>query len=111
VECDAAADRIWLVASLRRGFPDSRYRAPVLLVEAVFEDGSVDGPFRLENGVSIDAEGTPARQHGDAYTSEIAFEWGLPGQPRRHFDAIPLELERSDRRLVEIRFEFKGDDE
>jgi DNA-binding NtrC family response regulator len=111
VPCDAPADKIWLVASLRRGFLDSRYRAPVLLVNAVFDDGSTEGPFRLENGVSIDAETTPARQRGDAYTSESAFEWGEPGQPRRHYDAVPLELDRPGRRLVEMRFEFKGEDE
>ncbi len=113
IACDTAADKIWIVASLKRGFPDARYRLPVLFVDAVFDDGSVEGPFRLENGVSIDAESTPARQHGESYTSEIAFEWGEPGQPPRHFDSIPIEFEQSERerRLSELQFEFKGDDE
>jgi DNA-binding NtrC family response regulator len=111
VACDAQADKIWLVVSLRRGFLDSRYRAPVLYVDAVFDDGTTEGPFRLENGVSIDAETTPSRQHGEAYTSELAFEWGEPGQPRRHYDCMPLELDRPGRRLVEMQFESKCQDE
>jgi DNA-binding NtrC family response regulator len=111
VECDAPADRVWIVASLKRGFTDPRYRSPVLLIGLVFDDGSVEDQFRLENGVNIDAETTPVRQHGDAYTSEVAFEWGLPGQPRRHYDAVALEFETSNRRLKEVRFEFAGEDE
>jgi DNA-binding NtrC family response regulator/GGDEF domain-containing protein len=115
VDCgDVAADKLWIVASLRRGFPDTRYRAPVLRVDAIFDDGSVEGPFPLENGVSIDAESTPARQHGDAYTSEIAFEWGLPGQPNSgHFDCVPIEFEQPshERRLREVQFESMCVDE
>jgi len=111
VVCDAPADKIWLVASLCRGFHDARYRMPVLLVDAIFDDGSSDGPLRLENGVSIDAETSPARQRGESYTSELAFEWGEPGETRRHFDSVSLELDRPGRRLVEMRFEFKGVDE
>ena len=111
IECDAAADRVWVVASLKRGFNDQRYRQPVLFIELVFDDGSTEGPYRLENGVNIDAETTPVRQHGDAYTSEVAFEWGLPGQSRRHYDVVPLEFETANRRLREIQFEFKGEGE
>jgi two-component system response regulator HydG len=111
VECDAPADRVWVVASLKRGFTDPRYRQPVLFVDLVFDDGSMEGTFRLENGVNVDAETTPVRQHGDAYASDVAFEWGMPGQPRRHYDAWALDFETSGRRLREIVFEFKGEDE
>ena len=111
VDCDAPADRLWIVASLRFGYVDHRYRAPVLHVEADFDDGSTEGPFRLENGVSVDAETAPAHQHGEGYTSSVAFEWGLLGQPRRHFDLVPLELERPGRRLTRVRFEFLGEEE
>jgi two-component system response regulator HydG len=110
-DLDVPADRLWVVAALRRTPPDHRFRAPVALIEAVFDDGSVDGPFRLENGVSVEAETAPARQHAATYQAALAFEWGLPGETRRHFDVVSLPLERAGRRLVELQLRFTGEDE
>jgi DNA-binding NtrC family response regulator len=111
IPCDAAAERLWLVVSLRRGFPDSRLGQPVLAVRAEFDDGSVEGPFPLENGVDVDAETSPPRQHGEKFRSEVAFEWGLPDEPRRHADVWSVALGRPGRRLARIHLEFRGEDE
>ncbi len=111
VPCDARADRIWIVASLRRGFQDERFGLPVATIRPEFDDGSSDSPFRLENGLDLDAETTPVRQHGADFRSEVAFAWGLPDEPRRHLDVATLVLEKPGRRLVKLHFEFKGEDE
>ena len=110
-DLDVQADRLWIVAALRRSPPDHRFRAAVAIIEAVFDDGSVDGPFRLENGVSIESETAPAHQHPATFQAATAFEWGLPGETRRHFDVISLPLDRTGRRLVELQFTFTGEDE
>ncbi|MCE9635128.1 MAG: sigma 54-interacting transcriptional regulator [Planctomycetes bacterium] len=111
VPCDVTADRLWLVVSLRRGFSPNRTGLPVMLVRAEFEDGSVDGPFPLENGTDIDLETSLPRLHGDAFRSELAFEWGLPDAPRGHADLWSARFARPGRRLTKLHFEFKGEDE
>ncbi len=110
-DLDVPADRLWLIAALRSSPPDHRFRAPVLTVEAVFDDGSIDGPFRVENGISIESETLPARQHAATFRSTVALEWGLPGEARRHFDVMSIPLERTGRRLSELQLRFTGENE
>ncbi len=110
-DLDVRADRLWLVTALRRSFADGRLNAPVALVEAVLDDGSVEGPFPLENGISIHAETEPAHQHGETFQATVAFDWGLPAETRRHFDVAAIPFERAGRRLRQLQFRFTGTDE
>ncbi len=110
-DLDVRADRLWVVAGLARPHAPERYRAAVVLIDAVFQDGSVDQSFQLENGVNIEALAAPARQHAPTYTAEPAFEWGTAPDGRRHYDVVSIPLERAGRRLAELQFQFVGTDE
>ena len=76
-DLDVRADALWIVTGLSREYAQHRYRARVAVVDIVLDDGSVEGPFALENGVSIDAETAPSRQHAEGYRGEVAYEWGV----------------------------------
>ena len=110
-DLDVRADALWLVVGLRKGFAAHRFRGRVALVDVVLDDGSVEGPFALENGISVESEAAPARQHGEGFRGEVAYEWGEPGAARRHLDVVALPFERSGRRIREIQIEFVGENE
>ena len=78
----------------------------------MFKDGSVDGPFRLENGVSVDLEGTRAHLHDDGFRSQVAFEWGRPGEAAQPLRRVPARARPArPASLHELQFEFTGEKE
>src|SRR6185436_1175736 len=83
------------------------------------EAREVLGPHAVAVGAALERRelrGTPrlrALAGGDRRDADdlvLALELE-PQFDRRHYDAVALELDRPGRRLVELRFEFKGEDE
>ena len=105
------ADRLWIAATVERGFPLTRHGQEVAELRLEYADGRVS-TMRLRNGEDLDdARLNQAIKHPADMRSRVAYRWTDGSGVLRHHDlvAVPLDFGRRPARLVVRNLSAPGD--